>query len=78
MEAVDTILDGGFSATTSVAIYDECNQLWKGFVAISITHCNRESNSVAHELAWQALLEKSSFVWIDDPQHLFDTYMQKM
>ena len=75
MEAVDTILDGGFSATTSVAIYDECNQLLKGFVAILITHCNRESNSVAHELARQAMLEKSSCVWIDDPQHLFDTYL---
>jgi len=74
IEVVDTMLDGGFSATASAAIYEDCNQLWKDFAAISITHCNRESNSVAHELARQAMLEKSSCVWIDDPQHLFDSY----
>ena len=68
MDVVDTMLDGGFSATPSAAIYEECNQLRKDFVVISITHCNRDSNSVAHELARQALLEKSSCVWLDDPR----------
>ena len=51
IEVVDTMLDGGFSATASAAIYEDCNQLWKNFVAISITHCNRESKSVAHKPA---------------------------
>ena len=37
------------------------------FAAISISHCNRDCNLVAHELARQALLDKSSFVWVDDP-----------
>jgi hypothetical protein len=39
------------------------------FAAISISHCNRDCNSVAHELARQALLDKSSFVWVDDPSN---------
>jgi hypothetical protein len=60
MEVVNTMQDGGFSATAAAAIYDECAIYWKEFVAISITRCNRSCNSVAHELARQALLEKSS------------------
>ena len=67
IEVVDTMLDGGFSTTASAAIYEDCNQLWKDFAAISITHCNMESNSVAHELARQAMLNRNSGVWIDDP-----------
>jgi ribonuclease HI len=67
MEVVQTMHNGGFSATAAVAIYDEIVLLWKEFSEISISHCNRLCNSVAHELARQALLQKSSQVWIDDP-----------
>jgi hypothetical protein len=67
MEVVQTMHDGSFSATTAMAFYDEIVQLWKEFGEISISHCNRSCNSVAHELARQALLEKSSQVWVDDP-----------
>ena len=59
--------DGGFSAMAAVAIYDECAIYWKEFMAVSISHCNRSCNSVAHELDRQALLEKSSHIWVDDP-----------
>jgi hypothetical protein len=48
-------------------IYDEICLLWEDFAAISISHCNRECNSVARELARQAMLDKISQVWIDDP-----------
>ena len=68
---------GGFSATASAAIFEECNHLWEEFVEISISHCHREGNQVAHELARKARLEGNSFflrkiegnscVWIDDP-----------
>jgi ribonuclease HI len=58
MEVVQTMHDGGFSATAA-------------FGEISISHCNRSRNPVAHELARQALLEKSSQVWVDDPPHLY-------
>lgn len=67
MEVVTTMQEGGFSATAAVAIYDECSQYWKDFLSISISHCIRDSNVVAHELARQALIGKNSFVWIDDP-----------
>ena len=66
-EVVDTMLDGGFSATASAAIFEECNHLWEEFAAISITHCHKKSNQVAHELARQARLERNSCIWIDDP-----------
>ena len=56
MEVVDTMLGGGFPVTSSAAIYDECCLLWEDFAAISISRCNRESNSVAHELARQVLV----------------------
>jgi len=45
MEVVNTMQDAGFSATAAAAIYDECAQYWKEFVAISISHCNRTCNS---------------------------------
>ena len=67
MEVVQTMHDGGFSVTAAVAIYDEIVDLWKEFRDISISHCNRSCNAVAHELARQAVLQKSSFVWIEEP-----------
>jgi hypothetical protein len=37
----------------------ECYNLWKDFAEISIEHCDRESNQVAHELVQQAFMSKS-------------------
>ena len=54
MLVVETMNDGGFSATAATAIYDDCIILWSGFDSISIEHCNREANRVAHELARKA------------------------
>lgn len=45
------MLDGGFSTTASVAIYEDCNNLHNGFDRVSIEYCNREANQIAHELA---------------------------
>jgi hypothetical protein len=70
MEVANMMKDGGFSATAVVAVYDECAH-WKEFAAISISHCNRLCNSVAPELARQALLEKSSQVWVDDAPYIY-------
>ncbi|CAD6249334.1 unnamed protein product [Miscanthus lutarioriparius] len=67
LEVITTMNEGGFSATAAAPIYDECCQHWMDFAAISISHCNRECNLVAHELARRALLAKTSFVWVDDP-----------
>ena len=67
MEVVTTMQEGGFSATAAGMIYDECEQYWNDFNVISISYCIRECNSVARELARQALVGKSSLVWIDNP-----------
>jgi hypothetical protein len=31
MEVVDTMKDGGFTANSAVALYDECNIIWSSF-----------------------------------------------
>jgi tRNA(Ser,Leu) C12 N-acetylase TAN1 len=50
MEVVETMKDGRFSATSAASLYDECKIIWSGFQEISIEHCNRDANQVAHEL----------------------------
>ena len=55
MEVVEIMKEGGFSANLAAAIYDECITLWSWFQEISIEHCSRDSNGVAHELARRAL-----------------------
>jgi hypothetical protein len=67
MEVVDIMGDGGFTANSAVAIYDECNTIWLGFQEISIEHCERETNQVAHELAKRAMISKNYCIWDDDP-----------
>jgi hypothetical protein len=59
--------NGGFSATASAAIYDECIILGSGFCDVSIEHCNREANQVAHELAKVSFRSGSSCTWVDEP-----------
>jgi len=66
-EVVETMKQGGFSATSSAAIYEECVQLWQEFTSISIEHCNREINKVAHEIARVAFQSKLSCNWVDEP-----------
>lgn len=67
VEVVNTMKDDGFSATSAAAIYDDCVVIWKGFSDISIDHCNRDANKVAHELAFNSFSNKSSCIWADEP-----------
>ena len=69
-EVVETMIQGGVSATISAPIYEQCNLLWLDFAAISCEHCNREANVVAHELAREAMKSKLSCNWIDEPPRL--------
>lgn len=66
LEVVETMKDGGFSANSAAAIYDEVCSTWRDFVDISINHADREANMVAHYLARQAFDFKSSCIWIDE------------
>lgn len=50
-QVIDTMKEGGFSATSSADIFDDCRLLDTGFREITFKHCNREANEVAHELA---------------------------
>jgi ribonuclease HI len=67
VQVVETMRNGGFSATSSAAIYDDCSILWSGFGNVSIEHCNRGANQVAHELARVAFSSGNSCTWVDEP-----------
>lgn len=64
---VETMKGGGFSASAGAAIYDDCTMMWNGFDSVSIEHCNREANQVAHELARNDFLSKSTCNCVDEP-----------
>jgi len=48
------------------AIYDECMRMWRDFTETSIKHGDREANMVAHGLARQAFISKTSCTWLDE------------
>jgi hypothetical protein len=59
--------NGGFSATSSAAIFDDCNILISGFRGFKFEHCNREANEVAHELARFSCHDHVDQFWDDGP-----------
>ena len=67
LEVVETMKQGGFSATAGAPIYEECKMLWQDFSSISIEHCNRDINRVAHNLAALAIQSKHTCIWVDEP-----------
>ena len=67
MEVVETMKQQGMSATASGPIYEECVQGWQDFGSISIDHVHREANTVAHEIAREAMASKLSCNWVDEP-----------
>ena len=77
MQVVSTMRDDGFSATTAAAVYDDCFKLWQEFSLISIEHCNRDANQVAHELARNSFLNRSSCIWADEPPNFIFATLAK-
>ena len=69
--------DDGFSATTAAAVYDDCFKLWQEFSLISVGHCNRDANQVAHELARNSFLNRSSCIWADEPPNFIFATLAK-
>jgi hypothetical protein len=55
---------------SAAAIYDECNNISSGFQDISIEHCSRETNQVAHNLARRARQHRQNCIWVDEPPNL--------
>uniref|UniRef100_A0ACD5UC07 Uncharacterized protein n=1 Tax=Avena sativa TaxID=4498 RepID=A0ACD5UC07_AVESA len=64
---VETMKDGGFSATSSATIFDDCRILSTGYREISFVQCNREANEVADELARYSFDNRLDCIWDDDP-----------
>jgi len=76
MEMVYIMKDGGFSANSAAAIYDDYNIIWSGVQDISIEHCRKEANQVAHNLAKRARQYKQNCTWIDEPPNfILDSLM---
>jgi len=50
-EVVNTVMDGGFTASAATPIFEVCYNIWKDLPMATIEHCDRESNQVAQELA---------------------------
>jgi ribonuclease HI len=67
MGVVDKMKDGGFTANSTTALYDECNIIWSDFQDIMIEHCNREANQAAHNLAKRVMQCKQNCTWDDKP-----------
>jgi ribonuclease HI len=70
MEVVETMKQQGMSATASGPIYEECVQVWQDFASISIDRVHREANTVAHDIAREAMVSKSSCSWVDEPSSI--------
>lgn len=76
MEVVQIMTDGGFTANSAAAIYEDCNILWSGFADITIEHCSREANQVAHNLARRAREYETNCTWVDEPpRFILDSLM---
>ena len=72
LQVVEAMQDGGFSPTTLVVIFHEYHILRLGLDNITIEHCNREANGVAHELARHAFISKNSCNWVESPSFLLN------
>jgi ribonuclease HI len=66
-QVIDTMNDGGFSATSSAAIFDDCRILAAGYINISFEHCRREANEAAHEIARFCFENRIDCIWDDEP-----------
>jgi ribonuclease HI len=69
-QVIDTMKEGGFSATSSAAIFDDCRLLATGFREITFEHCNREANEIAHE-ARHSFHDRINRIWDDDVPSFF-------
>ena len=65
-QVIDTMIEGGFSATSSAAIFD-CKIMASGFREIMFENYNREANEVTHELASHSFSEYLDCIWDNDP-----------
>ena len=75
MQVVSTMQEGGFSATSAIQIFEDCRILWEGFDRVSIEHCNRNANQLAHELVRIAIRSKIPCIWVDESSSCVLNYL---
>jgi ribonuclease HI len=66
MDVIDVMVNGGNSLGPAAAIYEECSFLCRNFTEAHFSHCPREANMAAHELARHSG-GTELIVWLDDP-----------
>jgi len=63
---VETMQQGGSSATASAPIFEDCAYRMEDS-SCSIEHCNRDINVVAHEVARVVMESELNCIWVDEP-----------
>jgi hypothetical protein len=76
-QVTDTMKDGCFSATSSVAIFEDCRFLAAGYRNIMFEHCKREPNEAAHEIARFCFDNRIECLWDDEPLSFFTSEAYK-
>ena len=66
MMLVETMKEG-FLATSAAPILDDCYNMWRDFVDVSIEHCHRDANRVTHKIARRCFTSKQPCMWDDEP-----------
>ncbi|KAF6982714.1 hypothetical protein CFC21_001062 [Triticum aestivum] len=66
MEVIDTMKEGGRSAGTTAAVFDDCFYSACDFTISRFEHYNREANKVAHKLARMTKFSLI-FYWLEGP-----------
>ena len=62
MMVVETTKEESFPATSAAPIYDDCYNMWRDFVDVSIEHGHRDANRVAYEIAKRCFVSKQSCI----------------
>ena len=70
LEVIDTMNNGGFTVSGAATIYSDCLVLTIGYTSVSFVHCPRETNSVAHVLARQAVSAPPSVLIYEYPAYI--------
>ena len=66
LEVIDTMNNGGFTASGAAAIYSDCLVLIIGYTSVSFIQCPRDANCVSHELARLAVFNPPG-LWVEEP-----------
>ena len=58
---IETMQNGGFSSTSSAAVFYDCSILALGFTSVEFSVCLPKANSAAHEIDRHSFLNFSTY-----------------